>query len=367
MGYSWHNFWRNKKVSAAACGVVLALTVFLQVFANSISVNRKELNSAYDAIPVSAFIGGSGGAYAASLNASVYHAVIQSDFVKSYTAMCEVRASADVSLRAISDLGIDPMLADYAAGIQWAEGYDADFCTTDRPVCSVPRWTGTALGEEIALKTGDLFGQRTAFTVVGLYGETVSPFHSKGNVFYYPLPALEAIFQKENREMTYSRLEMELCNLDRLDAFKADMKELGLDHGSAQLVINDVLLTDVTLNLRQQLRMLEGLLPVLMLLSLGIGFGLSFLLLRARKKEAIVMRTLGAKKAFVFQVLIQESLLQAVIGGALGLAISAWIFSFDALIPSYGVLLVAFYVLGGAISIQRLSSVNIFNTMTVSD
>lgn len=142
-------------------------------------------------------------------------------------------------------------------------------------------------------------------------------------------------------------MEIDSQNLAELDDFKAKMKKLGLDTGETRVVINDSQLQTVTSQLKRQVRLLETLLPVLLVLIAAIGFGSSFLLLRGRIREAAELCSLGMNRASVFGASLLENLLQAVLGQSIACIVGWFAFGGGALQPQYLMALLLCYLLGG--------------------
>ena len=160
---------------------------------------------------------------------------------------------------------------------------------------------------------------------------------------------------------------MRLGNLRDLDRFKEQMRQLGMDKGTAVLVINDALLREVTTQLGRQIRLLEGVLPILLLLVAGIGFGLSFLLLQGRKKEAAVLRSLGMRRGQVAGVFLTESAARALAGVVLGGALAWAILGATAFQPGYLALVLVCFLLGGAAAVWKISGINVFTILTARE
>ena len=200
-------------------------------------------------------------------------------------------------------------------------------------------------------------------TVVGLYGKEYRS--AEDSIIYYcPLGVLEDYLHENQQEITYNVLEMELQKLNRLGEFKAQMSKLGLEKGSARLTVNDALLQQVTAKFRQHIRLLNTLLPVLLAVVAGIGFGLSFLLLRGRKKEAAVLRSLGTRRGQVFGIFLCETAVQALSGTLLGGLLAGFAMGKSAFVPQYLAMVLGCFLLGGGAAVWQLAKANVFTVMT---
>lgn len=363
MKMAFRSFLRNGKVTLISTAAVLAMAVFLMVFANSIRLNQASLDDAFDNLEVNAYIRASTALSEPYLDEARCLAILDSGFVGEYSAMVRFKQSGSAVLRGVNSPAVDSLLEEALEYTHWQAGYDQTILQGTEPLCLAPAASGLELGETVEFFLLDKDTVVT-LTVVGLY---TLGYKSDTTAYYCPLNWLTDTCHALGVPVNYNGLEMRLTNLRQLDDFKARMKELEMDSGGAILVINDALLREVTAQLQRQIRLLESVLPVLLALVAGIGFGLSFLLLRGRKKEAAVMRSLGMKRGRVFSVLLLENLFQALLGGILGCAATAVLLGAEALQIQYAALLLACYLVGGGIAIWKLSGVNVFTIMTAKE
>ena len=250
--------------------------------------------------------------------------------------------------------------------ILWLEGYDGTALNGDEKICLIPKACGIPLGDTIQVKlTGGKKLPHLELRVVGLYGESYGS--TRDAVYYCPLKTMEAYLAETGQKLVYNKLEMELRDLGRLNYFKKQMKEEGMDKGVSQLVIHDTLFQKVTRQFRQQIRLLNTLLPVLLAITAGIGFGLCFLLLQGRKKEAAVMRSLGMRRPQVAAVFLTESGLQALTGVLLGGLLARAVLGETAFQLSYLALVLICFLLGWAAAVWKISGVNVFSIMTARE
>lgn len=363
MKYALRSFVRNRRVSLIATAVVLVSALFLMIFFSSISTYRQELQASYSRLKASAHITTDSYTGKVKLSVETCQAIVDTGFPVNVGLMADHPFNLNDVLRGVNGPDIDPSLWGCIDDVEWTEGYDASILQGDEPVCLIPPKLYSEYGDTWTLTIG---ATEYAFTVAGIYGNALSSGTS-GTVCYCPVNALQAIYEAEGLEFTYCAMEMDLQNLARLDSFKAQMKALGLDSGNPRLVINDSQLQTVTSQLRRQIRLLETLLPVLLALVAAIGFGSSFLLLRGRRREAAVLRSLGVKRIAVFGSFVLENLFQALLGLTLGCGIGWAAFGLSVLQPGYLAMVLACYLLGGAAAVWKISGVNVFNIMTARE
>ena len=364
MKYVWKTLIRNKRITLAAVAAVAALTFFLSVFTSSIQSSKEQLKRIYEVTTVTARVAGYNTGVNASIEEDLYRAILDSGFIKAHWALIQNKTEQQDLLRALNKTALVPDLEGWEPYIIWQEGYDITALEGDARVCLAPRSLELELGETITLPLGGEYRKlQMELTVVGLYGKEYRSADEL-DVYYCPLNAMEAFLRENEQEITYNILEMELKKLDRLGDFKTQMTELGLEKGSARLTVNDALLQQVTAKFRQHIRLLNTLLPVLLIIVAGIGFGLSFLLLRGRKREAAVLRSLGTRRMQVFGMFLSETALQALLGTLLGGGLAWAALGKTAFRLQYLSLVLCCFLLGGAAAVWQLAKANVFTVMT---
>lgn len=357
MGILFRNFLRSWRSTLAALAVVTVMTVFLVSFLNSIATNRERLQQAFDTLEVTASFQGTGDK-SPSIAKEIVDAILNSGFVGSYrlAAQFTVRAG-DTYLRAVNVPETDALLERNLPQAQWLEGWSEECLQGAENVCFAPEAAGYLPGDTAVLDC--VTGEQISLLVVCCYegGGDDSDF-----CYYCPLQTLESIVTSFGKTFSYCKMEMNLQKLESLDQFKADMKELGLEQSPTRLLINDSLLRQVTDQLRQQIRLMEQILPVLLLLVAAIGFGLSFLLARGQKKDYAVMRLLGES---VFRVTMKALCMQALLcaaGIVLGSVCMLLMGQTDLHPESCGLLLLC-YCMGAVIAAYLTVRVNVMQVL----
>ena len=362
MKLSFRNFFRNRRVSLIAVAVVTVLSVFLLIFSNSIASYQEELAESYRVLSATARIKAAKSGNKPALNLDAYQTILDSGFVAEYTVMADHRLMGNDVLRGLNDPKADPSLRDRIEDTEWVEGYDVSIFTGAEMVCLVPYVYELEYGDTWDVQVG---GKTYTLSIAGTYGWFSG--YEDGLVYYCPVDTLKAIYEDAGEDFTYSGFEMELQNLPKLDAFKELLRQLALDSGDTRVVINDSRLQSITSQLKRQIRLLETLLPVLLALVAGVSFGLSFLLLRGRKREAAILRSLGMRRSSVFAALEGEIALQALLGLLIGAGIGFSTLGAQALQPKYMAALLICYLLGGGFAAWKISGINVFNIMTARE
>lgn len=362
----WKNFSRNKSVTLAAVAAVTALTLFLLLYMNSIRVYQQELHNTYAAMTVEGWVEGNRKGRAPVITQEEYATIMDSGFVWSHSARisCSSLSSQSIWLYGLEEAETEPNLAAELPYIQWQKGWDGSLFRGSELVCVAPRGAGLALGETMVFPLKKDSAETLELTVVGLYGSS-----STGALqsFYCPLTPLRDAYLSTGLPFNYSGLDLVFTQLAELETFKAAMLEAGLHTGEARLRIDDTLMQQTTGQLKQQIFLLQALLPVLLILTAAIGFGLSFLLLRGRKKEAAILRSLGMRRHRVFVTLLAESILQALVGSLLGTLTALLFAGPDIFNGACIAALLTNYLIGGAMAVWKLAGVNVFTIMAARE
>lgn len=203
--------------------------------------------------------------------------------------------------------------------------FDAGFFESEEPLLLVSEELyGTLDGEdtfELSIKDlainpetdPDLGHGNVEFRIAGFYS-------GKGTELYMPFPAAQAIStQISHKTHTDSiaflaadnlRLE-ELSEAASLKFKTVDPLGAQIDGVSAALTIHDEQYRATVAVLEQNIERTAYLLPVILLLSLGMGFLISFLATRGERMTYALMRTLGMTRGRLFASIIREQLFLA--------------------------------------------------------
>lgn len=363
MKMAFLNFIRNRKVTIISIAAVLTMTIFLLALSNNMQRNQISLDDAYNNLEVTAHIRGATTQADPYLEEAQYKAILESGFVVEHSAMIRFQQGGSTMLLGVTGPDANPMLLEALPYINWLEGYDETVLQSEEAFCLAPTSSGLELGEERKFR----LLERTnivALKVVGLYE---LEYGGDSAIYFCSCNWLIKACRELKIPIRYNSLELQLGNLRQLDAFKTQMKEMGMDTGSAILVINDALLREVTSQLNRQIRQLESTLPILLVLVAGIGFGLSFLLLRGRKKEAAIMRSLGMRRWQVAGIFLAETAAQALTGTLVGGLLSYIVLDATVFQLKYLLLVLLCFLLGGAVAVWKISGVNVFNIMTARE
>lgn len=210
---------------------------------------------------------------------------------------------------------------EYGGIIQWSDGYDESVFAQGEMNCIVPadfpEW------DEVVLTfTCQEGGEYTCtFRIVGRYTD-------EGNErLYCSYAAMAQIYTRLSEPNKVQRLTGRLRDNDALETFReaagAWFALLGAANSASTtrtfaIDIKDSLLRALTVDLQSSMTINRIASLLVFLLSTGAGFLTGFLVIRARRREIALMRTLGASNAMVCAELALEQGLCVCAGGLLG-------------------------------------------------
>lgn len=347
-GFSF--LWRMNARRKASCLLVLlfsaVVTLFLLIYPHFIQNSQKELDFAYDSIPVTGWIMNIKDYADPTLPAALWNKVLDTGYIGEHdsysTVRCRIYSKEELALpentteeerlsaleqllqqekdrsrngrlptamaRGINRLQAEPELRRQKDTLLWLEGYDESNLTGDLPICLLPEELGWLPGDRVPvyLASTDVGSTTVCLMVAGIYPKNIS-----NNVdMILPLAGLEKI-----RAWTFyiNGFSFTVSDNRNLPALKAKLLELELN-GASQLpvrvAIDDRILDGTISPIRGNLAMLKGLYRFFFVMVAAIGFFLCFLLVRGRKAEFAIMRMLGESRLKVtLKILLEQAVL----------------------------------------------------------
>lgn len=236
--------------------------------------------------------------------------------------------------------------------IIWRDGYDETIFATDAMVCVVPDGTDLDADPSTPEQELDLYfcynvhkfdnagnsyyelkEYTCRLTVVGTY---ISSFVT--DAIYCPYPVVNTVQLRMqialNAFTTVRSVGGVLADNDRLEEFRTKaysyfaqpdpigggnsiLAEYALHiDDEALMKAQTVLSNSITINRISTL--------LVFILSAGTGFFLGFLMIRSRKREIILMRTLGKANGAIYLEFAAEQMLRVILGAAIGGAVFLW-------------------------------------------
>ncbi|HBI57237.1 MAG TPA: hypothetical protein DDY38_10460 [Firmicutes bacterium] len=398
---------RRKFKSLAVIGVSLVLVLFMNIYAESIVKHQAALNDLHAGIEVTGNITSHDGSILDDLDISgdVIGLLEQSGFIAQglYTRnlrflqgpwpqlepveLYAMLVSAPKLVGATDIAAISSFASEGASLPEYMEGYDQGLFSSQERVCIASgnflQENGLELGDEIKLtvaenpkKIKDNYCHGTVtLQIVGTYQSNKlnnDPLYCLGEV-------MQEICQEIELPPAWDSARFTIANTQQLNHFKALLRRLGfvslnqvqgeeISEDRLGFIINDSILTDATASVTGYIALSRILYPIIYLLCAGIGFVVSYLLVRLRKPEFAIMRSLGTSRAAGFVTLFLEQALLAMIGAGLGILLTLAIVQGNApiqfaIIAGYLVC----YLVGAAIAISTLNRVNVIQILTAKE
>lgn len=231
--------------------------------------------------------------------------------------------------------------------IYWNEGYDESILLTNEFVCIVPESMKAKkvidMGYEYKYwptgQPGDWGGSKintteSTFQVVGYYSDPGN------NNIYCPYETLAKIHSQLRKPQLIEEIGAILTDNSLLPQLREDASQwfakpnamgektpwgrYGFEHFLFAMDIDDSMLVKLETNMKNSLRLNQLASAVVFMLSAGAGFLTGFLVIRSRKREIALMRTLGTSNWAVCLEFGAEQILLVLLGVLLGGSYTHW-------------------------------------------
>jgi hypothetical protein len=271
---------------------------------------------------------------------------------------------------------------------QYLDGYDHNLFSLTEKVCIVSesflRENSLELGDKIQLtvaenpdKVKDSYCYGTVtLQIVGTY-QSNQIYNAP---LYCPWDIMTEIYHEIGLPLTWNSARFTLYNTQRLNDFKGLLNRLGFVSRSQasemeekaedrlSFLIDDSILNEATASVKGYIELSRVLYPIIYLLCAGIGFIVSYLLVRLRKPEFAIMCSLGASRIMGFLIFFMEQGLLTVLGIGLGIVLTLIITGGGATIQIATIAgYLACYLAGTAMAIFTLNRVNVIQILTAKE
>lgn len=220
--------------------------------------------------------------------------------------------------------------------IEWEEGYDESIFQTDQFVCIVPSYyegPEDVVTLDIDRSNGKVLTR--TFQIVGRFSE------ENNYNMYCPYATAEEIYLSLSKPKELELISGKLINNDDLEKFKEAAAEwfatpnpmgeptpwdnpFGYESYPLAMDIDDSQLAGLMKEMEQSILINQIAAALVFALSAGAGFLTGFLVIRARKREIGLMRTLGTSNITVCMELEMEQVLCVAAGVILGGSYALW-------------------------------------------
>ena len=220
-------------------------------------------------------------------------------------------------------------------------GYDQSVLLGDEYVCLIPVWLEAEIGENGTVTVSlECYHeslqmehiQEFEFTVVGTFDTLLG--EEDEEIFYCPFGTMSRIHSRMGCELLIDSITAVLIDNYRLEEFqeeayswlapadptgeKREFNRLGYKYYPYALDVDTSTLERISASLQITLAINAFSAMLVFALSAGAGFFLGFLMIRSRKREIILMRTLGRANGSIYVSYALEQMLCIAAGTALG-------------------------------------------------
>lgn len=217
--------------------------------------------------------------------------------------------------------------------IDWADGYDESLFQSGENACIVPEvlledYPESACSLEISLRGADGAAYEDTMLIAGTY------YGGSGRVIYCSWDRLVEIWAATGMSEQADSIRATLRDNDQLEAFReaASMWFAEPDRNAAQtswealaLDINDSQLRQASQSLQNSLKVNRLSTYLIFAFSVCAGFLIGFLMIRQRRREIALMRTMGTPDRAVWASFTLEQMLCVILGAAIGGAYFRWV------------------------------------------
>ncbi len=339
-----------------AVGVLLfaaILSVVLCGLEKSNAAEQQKYEQAYRTVPVDVTITNLSGTKYTDLNIDAYLVYQFTQDLGEYVKDIQMVATRAIGgiyegnmLYCITSTVLSPELSpDNGVTITWKEGYSEDIFAGGEFAALIPQGMMTQTDEETGAEYVELYFEHRAdlektteytcrLTVAGTYTG------GDGKAVYAPYLIYEEVCAELETYLTYQAFRATLIDNVKLEAFREDSKawfaepnplgkETVWENGvytyyPFALDINDELLQRAAATLQNSITVNRICTALVLCLSAASGFLIGFLMIRSRKKEIALMRTMGTPNIAIYGGFAIEQMLCFVIGIALGGAYNGW-------------------------------------------
>lgn len=356
---------RREPIPALAVALFsLILVAILRTMSGAVQAQQEAYEQTWNTIPVTLTVTNLSGTKSDYLNAPGWVADVftggngvgmgLSDYmkdirIKSSRLIDNADAVGAMYLAGLTALEAEPLFRpEKGVEITWLEGYGTSIFWGEEPLCLVSE----ALTEDME---PDVPGQQLSllfsYSYYDQYEElqtveytqvlTVAGyFREESNAIYCPYSIISYVFQKMEEERTISHISATLTDNNLLETIKqnrsiwfaeptpggvkTEWNYLGFDYYPYALDINDSLLVNAATTLENSIFISRVCSILIYAVSGGAGFLVGFLMIRKRKREINLLRTLGTGTLSVLTGFALEQLLCIGLGFLIGAAVFGW-------------------------------------------
>lgn len=249
--------------------------------------------------------------------------------------------SMDVS--GVTSIRLAPELTeDYGGSIAWAEGYDEAFFDSEAYVCLVPESFRDQKEVQLMFQyqnpdtmAEEIWYCQETFAIAGYSSTTRTtqqiymPYRALGKILAqihapHNLTGISATLNDNARLPQLREISDQWFARPNANGQQTAWGHYGYDCYPYALDINDTLLQNLNATMERSMGINRLSAAAIFCVAAGAGFLVGFLVIRARKRDIILMRTLGCSPRDIFAELTGEQALCAAAGILVGGSYAVW-------------------------------------------
>lgn len=351
-----HTLRRLRRSPVPALGVLLFAVILSAVLCSLQKANDREYEKyqeTYHAIPVYFSVTNLSGTNAVNLS-------IPREFTDLFTMpgglkryvtdlqlVCTHMVSGKFSfytLDGITSTDLSPELwPENGKYITWFEGYDKSVLGGTDPVCLIPDTLSLPADEETGETYLELEFENTKKVPALEYEcklQVVGTYSGGGCQIFCPFPVCEQVFTELKESLEVQSIRATLANNDDLEELRILSKRwfaepnplgektpwgaMGYPYYPYALNIDDDMLQRTAETLQNSILTNRICTVVILCLSAAAGFLIGYLMIRSRKREISLMRTLGTRTISIYFGFALEQMLCYGLGIAIGGIVNSW-------------------------------------------
>ncbi len=397
------NIKRHKSKGVLIILICMLIVFFVSVYINSIETSEQQLADLPNAVPVTARVFNLIGSQIVGLEIKEERLLNTRDssYVKDmfYTAQLaanfaslpnEENAFKEIRISAVNDIKAVSNIKDKK--VEFTDGANENFL----------------YGEDALCLAGDLFMQNNSLHLgdtleLALYAYV---YNSDTMVFQFeplgtcslkiagcissatyasamdsdlicPVGWAKAMHVKAGLDMYYDSATFKVADPLNLNAFKKEMDELGwmsvIPTAQSSLKGNTLKVRDETFittaeRLKNNLSGLYTFAPIILAVIALVGYAISYLLMQSRRRDIVIMRSLGTSRAACVSIMLLEFSALGLLGSLAGLAASALLIGFSKIsTPLLALLFFVSFLLGILAAALQLSKRNIMSGLNKTE
>ncbi len=235
----------------------------------------------------------------------------------------------------------EELTENWGGEVHWFDGYDESVLSTDALVCLVPERLKHVREMELTFthtySVDWVSTSKTTMKVLTVAGYYVDKGNSR---FYCPYPVMQQIYAELGASKEIEEICAVLKNNNDLPQLRQTAAQWFAEPNPSgdqtpwgrfnypyylyALDIDDYMLRSLESNMKSSMQLNQLASTMVFILSAGAGFLTGFLVIRGRKREVALMRTMGASHPSIFWQLAMEQMLCVLAGIVVGGALFLW-------------------------------------------